>query len=105
VRHAAGAATAGVGIVGVVIGAAFGVLAISKKNQSSPHCTGNACDPTGAQLRSDGLGAASVSTGMFIAGGLLVATGVTLLAIPSHRAAPTVSVRIGPYAVEFSAAW
>lgn len=104
-QHVAGAAVAGGGLVGVVLGSAFGALAISRKNQSDDgHCVGNACDPTGAQLRSEGLTAASVSTGAFIAGGIALAAGATLLAL---RLRPPVEARVsvGPGAVRVSAAW
>jgi hypothetical protein len=89
-RRVAGAAVGGVGLVGVVVGSAFGVLAINKKNESNDgHCTGNKCDPTGAALRSDGLSAARVSTGTFIAGALVLGAGVTLLVLPSGKPVTT----------------
>jgi hypothetical protein len=103
-RHIAGAAVGGAGLVGVAIGSAFGGIAISKKNQSNDgHCMVNQCDATGAQLRSDGLTAASISTGTFIAGAIVLAGGVTLLAIPSGNQAARVGV--GPGVVHVSVAF
>jgi hypothetical protein len=100
-RHIAGAAIGGAGLVGVVIGSAFGGIAISKKNQSNDgHCVMTQCDVVGAQLRSDGVTAASISTGTFIAGVVLLAGGVTLLAIPSTN--QTARVGIGPGAANVS---
>jgi hypothetical protein len=100
-QHIAGAAVGGVGFVGVVIGSVFGGVAISKKNQSNDnHCVGTRCDMTGIQLRSDGLTAASISTGTFIGGAVLLAGGVTLLVVPSRG--QVTRVGIGPGTVDFS---
>jgi hypothetical protein len=104
-EHIAGAAIAGGGVLGVVVGSAFGALAISKKKQSNDgHCVVNQCDPTGAQLRSDGLTAASVSTGTFIAGGIALAAGATLLAVRWHQPIEA-RVRVGLGAMSISGAW
>ncbi len=104
-RRIAGATVAGGGLVGVVIGAVFGGIAISKKDQSNDgHCQANACDPTGAQLRSDGLSAASVSTGTFVAGAVLLAAGVTLVLVPSGKPVEA-RVGVGPGALHLSASF
>jgi hypothetical protein len=109
-RRIAGAAIGGVGFVGVVIGSVFGGIAISKKNASNDgHCVVNQCDMTGAQLRSDGLVAARVSTGTFIPGLVLLAGGATLFFLPSAKpttgktpSAPAARVEVGPGTVELS---
>ena len=80
-QRTAGLIVAGTGVVGIGLGAFFGVRAISKKNASneSGHCReGNKCDRYGIALRDEGLTAATVSTVMFIAGGVAAAGGVVL---------------------------
>jgi hypothetical protein len=75
-----GLVTAGVGVVAVGVGAYFGLVAKSKLDDSNAAggCTGNTCPQTAFDLRNDSISAANASTVLFVAGGVLVATGVTL---------------------------
>lgn len=74
---------AGAGVVGLGIGAFFGLSAIQKKNDANCSADGF-CDPG---TRGDALDAARVSTIAFIAGGVLAAGGVALIILaPSSRA-------------------
>ena len=84
-----GFAVGGVGVVGLVVGTVFGLSASSKL--SSPQCDTSAkvCDPG---VISDARSAATVSTIGFVAGGLLVAGGVTLVLLAPKS---TKSARIG----------
>lgn len=88
----------GVGVAGLAalgVGAAFGAVAIGRKNDSAPHCpVGNQCDDVGFQLRTEGRTDGDVSTALIIAGGVLVAGGVTLV-LTAPRA-PKVEVSIAP---------
>jgi len=109
-QRVVGLAVGGVGVVGVVLGAVFGSQAISKKNESNDgHChDGNQCDPEGLELRDDGFTAGTVSTVMFIVGGLAIAGGVTLFATaPSASApsAPTAKVTVGPGGFALRGTW
>ncbi|HEX6765072.1 MAG TPA: hypothetical protein VF103_06330 [Polyangiaceae bacterium] len=74
-----GLVTAGAGVVALGVGTYFGLHAKSLNDQSNAdgHCT-NGCDPTGTKLRNDAGSAADISTALFIGGGALVATGLTL---------------------------
>lgn len=99
-----GLVAAGVGVVGLGVGAFFGVKALGKNSDANNgHCGGslggaNACDATGVQDRSDAVSAGNVSTILFVAGGVLAAGGVTLwlLAPSSHvQAAPAVGTNGG----------
>jgi hypothetical protein len=77
----AGLVTAGVGLVGVGLGTAFGVMAKSNLDDSNGnnHCDAqDTCDPQGLQLRSDAQTSALLSTISFVVGGVLVAGGVTM---------------------------
>jgi hypothetical protein len=96
----AGIAVGAAGAVGLGIGAAFGASAISKKDESEPHCDGNVCDDEGADLRDEGIVAGDVSTALFIAGGALLAGGVVLFLVAPSSAHEQASFRLGPAAVE-----
>lgn len=94
--------TGGVGVAGVVLGGVFGALAISGK--SAAGCDGTVCPDSASQATLESAkGRADVSTIALIAGGVLVASGVTMwLLAPSPRA-PSVAVRVGPGVL--SGAW
>lgn len=80
----AGGAIGGVGLVGIVVGSVFGVIASSKLSESNDanHCDAqNTCDSTGLALRSQAKDAATISTIMFIAGGVALAAGITLFVL------------------------
>jgi hypothetical protein len=76
-----GVTVAGVGVVGLVVGAVFGAQAISKNNASKAQCSPtdpNLCNDQGVSLRGDAKTAGTVSTAALIAGGVLAAGGVVL---------------------------
>jgi len=88
----AGLVAGGVGVVGLVLGTAFGVEALSTK---SSDCSNGICDPgTSSKAYSQ----ATISTIGFIAGGVLVAGGVTLfvLAPKGAKDQPAASVSVSP---------
>jgi hypothetical protein len=70
--HTAGVVVGAVGVSGLVAGGVLGAVAIGKKSASDDHCDETGCDGEGLELRSDGLAAAHASTGLFIAGSVLV---------------------------------
>jgi hypothetical protein len=95
----AGVVTAGVGAIGLGIGTYFGLDAISKNNTSnSSGCTGNACTASAYGTREDARSAATASTVMFVAGGMLAAGGVSLwlLAPRGETAGSTRTVQVTP---------
>jgi hypothetical protein len=79
----------GVGAVGLGVGTAFGVMAMSEANKAKGFCTGNIC-PDNPQIKSArdlSILNGNVSTAMFVVGGVGVATGVILLLVlPSSKA-------------------
>jgi hypothetical protein len=102
--------TAGVGLVGLGIGGAFGIDAkvqLDASNRSG--CSGDACNPQGTSTRHDALDAARVSTVAFIAGGVLTAAGVALWLLPPSRtgasAAMSAAAAPGGGALLISGAW
>jgi hypothetical protein len=104
----AGFAVGGAGVVGVVLGAVFGVQALGAKSAGG-HCdSSDTCDAMGLALRSQGLKAANASTASFVLGGLALGTGIVLLATaprgePLPAAVP--SVAIGPAAASLVWRW
>ncbi|CAN5413509.1 hypothetical protein BH09MYX1_BH09MYX1_53740 [soil metagenome] len=98
----AGLSIAGVGVASVAVGAIFGVLAGSKYADSNTLChigSGDAADPcttqAGVDLRDDAKTFATISTAMFIAGGVLVAGGLALF-FAAPKAASKTAFRMSP---------
>ena len=88
-QHWAGVAVAGAGLATLGVGAFFGLRAMSKKSESEEggRChDGNLCDAAGFALREAAHDAGTVSTVLFIAGGVGLAGGAALfLTAPSRR--------------------
>jgi len=87
----------GVGVVGVGLGAFFGLQASSKWSDAKGKCTDYpyGCGAEGADLRSSAHSQATLSTVAFVAGGALLATGVVLyLTAPSKK--QSVALGFGP---------
>ena len=86
-QRIAGVAVAGVGVVGLAVGAAFGGLAIADKSSAGAHCTpagsgGGAsyCDKTGLAKWSDEKTMGNVSTAGIVVGAVALAAGITIFA-------------------------
>jgi hypothetical protein len=75
-----GLVLAGAGVVGLAVGGAFGLVAISKENDATTnHCPRQPlCDAQGVQLGKDAKSAAAVSTVAFAAGAAALAGGIVL---------------------------
>lgn len=72
-------AAGGLGLAGIGIGTAYGIIAISKNEDSQALCDADgACEDEGITLNEDARTAGTISTGAFIAGGALLALGVVL---------------------------
>jgi hypothetical protein len=87
-----GVAMGGAGLVSMIVGAAFAAKAAAKNSDSLPHCLPSdvtKCDATGVALRNDAFTAAHVSTGTFIAGGVLAAGGIVVFLTAPRK--PTAS--------------
>lgn len=106
-RKTAGFVVGAAGLASVGIGAFFGGRAIQKKNESdASHCLpGNLCDAEGVLLRDEGLTAATASTALFVAGGILVAGGAILVFTAPSVANGSVTVSLSPRSVELRASF
>jgi tetratricopeptide (TPR) repeat protein len=102
-----GAIVGATGVVGVVIGAAFGVATISSANTARDLCDGNACrEQRGVTAANDANQSARVATVGFAAGGALIAIGTALfLSAGGVKERPQIGrVRWSPVATESSLA-
>ena len=108
----AGFAAGGLGVVGLGIGTVFGLRAIGLNHDSKLGCDAQStCDAQSFTSRNDARAAGDVSTVAFVAGGVLLATGATMVLVSrSHatgiaylRAAPLVTDR--DLGVEFGGAF
>jgi hypothetical protein len=93
-QKAIGGVVIGLGVVGLGLGAYFGIQALTKNNDSNQSGGGcdfggvpDMCNANGTALRNDALSAAKGSTIAFVAGGVLAAAGivVVLTAPRSHH--------------------
>lgn len=104
--HVIGLVTAGAGLAGLGIGAAFGIQSISKHDQAQRACPGATCaDASGAQLWNEAVSAGDASTVAFVVGGAALAAGallwlVTLPSKPDHT-----QVGVGPGWIQLRGAW
>jgi hypothetical protein len=100
-----GWAAGAIGLVGLAVGAVFGLMAVSDK--SDAHCVGGECD---AEPLASARRHATVSTIGFVAGGALLAGGTALvLFAPRADSRRATSVRLAPSlgagAVHLEGAW
>lgn len=95
----------GIGVIGIGIGTAFGVIAMGKNDDSLEHCLEsdpNLCQPEGVTLRDEALTAGNVSTAGFVIGGVGLAAGLVLwLTAPSAPEGDEADKPTGSAAVRF----
>jgi hypothetical protein len=86
IRRTAAGAAAVVGVVALGVGGYFGIRALDKYNESSPHCRGDQCDAIGVGIRADAVSDGTASTIAMVAGaGLLATAGILWLLTPSQE--------------------
>jgi hypothetical protein len=98
----------GVGVVGLGLGAAFGFVAISKKNEAQSACPGQSECPTpdGVSKWNDVVSNGNVSTVAFIVGGVGLAAGVVLwLTAPSSSTGEGPQVGLGLGTLRVRGTW
>lgn len=96
-------AAGGAGVIALGVGGFFGLRAISKNSESEDEgCEGDRCaTQAGKKLRDDAVSAGNVATVATVAGGVLVAAGVTLFVLdvtkkPSGVGAAVPRVAVAP---------
>jgi tetratricopeptide (TPR) repeat protein len=102
----AGYAVGASGIVGVGIGAILGLISISKRDASEPHCNAaNVCDAEGVELRDDGIALGDAATAAFVLGGAALATGITLVVLAPSSSPTAPSVGLAGTGASLRAPW
>jgi hypothetical protein len=98
---------AGLGVVGVVVGAVFGLDSKSDHDQSNTggHCTGNVCDKQGLALSNSARSAGNVSTVAFIVGAAGLAGGSVLWFTAKHQEPSAAQVGLGFGTVQLRGHW
>ncbi len=99
-----GAAAAGVGLAGVVLGSVFGLSAKSRNDESRATCGQpgpNDCLQAGFDLRNSARTDGTISTLAFVIGGVGLAAGAALW----FTAPRATSVGLGPAAVQLKGVW
>jgi hypothetical protein len=88
----------GAGVVGLGVGTVFALEAMSRNSESkSLGCIGNACPADAMQKRLDARSAGNTATVGFIAGGVLLVGGVTVIVLaPKSTASPGVTATFRP---------
>jgi hypothetical protein len=95
--------TGSAGIVGIGIGTVFGLMASSTLSQAERECpTYKGCSSRAMSDRRTAGDYATVSTVTFIAGGVLLAGGVTLYFTAPRDASPTVGLDLAPGSVSMA---
>lgn len=82
----AGIGTGAAGVIALGVGGVFLAGALGKKSDSDSDCTGDVCGPAGQKARSDAVDKGNMATIFGIAGGVLVAGGVTLYFVGRPKA-------------------
>lgn len=114
----AGIATAGVGLVAVGVGAALGVVSQSQEDDARALCIGDVCPSSAESDFDQAKSSATLATALMIGGGVLAATGLSLVIVGgskskpqsaeldtgrgAHRRASQVSLRLTPVLSPFS---
>jgi len=106
-QRVAGVVIGAVGLVGgLALGIPFGLAAIDQKNAQIAACSNASCpDAAGAARAHDAaITDGAISTVAFIAGGVLLATGIVVFAIAPHASRrEAVSFTFGPGSASFGA--
>ncbi len=70
---------AGVGVLGLGVGAGFGLSSIGKRDDSRDHCVVDQCDADGVRMRDDAIRSGNIATIATIAGGAALVGGIVLV--------------------------
>ena len=89
----------GIGVVGLAVGAIFGLQAMSKHSEASNACPAACADQNGVKLWDDARAAGNVSTIGFIVGGIGIAGGAVLFFTSKPSSSSSVQVGAGPTSV------
>lgn len=97
----------GIGVVGLGVGTAFGVAAMTKKSDAESVCASDPCGTqAGANKWSDAGSAGNISTIAFIVGGVGVVGGAVLwFTAPRTSGGPSTQVGVGTGVLQLKGTW
>lgn len=96
----------GLGVVGLAVGTAFGLVAMSKRNDAQSACPDQCATQDGVNKWSDAGTAGNVSTIGFVAGGVALAGAAVLwLTAPTPGNASNAQVGLGPLGFQLRGRW
>jgi hypothetical protein len=97
----------GIGIVGLGVGTAFGLVALSKKNDAQSACPASTCaNQADASKWSDAGSAGNISTIAFVVGGVAVAGGLVLwFTAPGGGGTASTQVGLGMGSMQLRGSW
>lgn len=96
----------GIGVVGLGVGSAFGLIASSKKNDAQAVCPGQCPTAAGVSDWSDAKSAGNVSTALFIVGGVgLAGAAVLWFTAPSTSRGSGPQFGVSPSGLQLRGTW
>lgn len=102
----AGLALGGVGVVGLVVGAVTGAMAVSKKEQLDGMCpVANNCTKEGVDLAAEGSRFGTASTVGLTAGGIALALGAGAFAVRAGVPGGSAAIAVGPSQASVTFRW
>jgi hypothetical protein len=99
-----GIVVATVGVVGLGVGTAFGLMTISKKHDAETVCPDQCASEAGVAAWNDAHSAGNISTVAFVVGGLGVVGGAALW-FTAPSGGPGARLGLGPSGVQLKGAW
>jgi hypothetical protein len=99
--------TTGIGVVGLAVGTAFGLQAMSRRNEARARCPGLCSDQAGVSLWQDAKRAGTVSTIAFAVGAAGLLGGAALWLTGGRESGPAASadVAVGPGSIAVRGRW
>jgi hypothetical protein len=107
VQKALAIACGGLGFVGLGVGTAFGLVALSKKSDAQSVCPNECATQADVNKWSDAKSAGNLSTIAFLVGGVALAAGAALwfTAKPTSSKRPSAQMGVGPGSFLLRGAW
>jgi hypothetical protein len=104
-QRIAALAVGGLGVVGLGLGTAFGILASSQRDDARAVCPNQCATVDGVHKWDTATSSANVATVAFIAGGVVVAGAAVLWFTAPRASSATAQVGLGPGSVQLEGTW
>lgn len=104
-QRIAAIAAGGVGVAGLAVGTAFGLIAMSRHDDATKVCPATCADQHGVDLWDSARSAGTISNVGFIVGAVGVASGAVLWLTASQPGGVATGVAVGPGALRLTGVW